>query len=129
MKQREKQWQPHIQEMPIHRDFHLKQMFYENGRIWVVDWDLFCKGDPALDLGNFLVYLETHVTENLSHLIHAFLTGYFTDNAASVFRRVWLYKGFTYLRLACKSFRLQQGVEKTKEMLSQMERCFEREDH
>ena len=125
----EKQWQTEIVPVCIHRDFHLRQLFYEAGRVWVVDWDLCCQGDPALDLGNFLVYLETHISENLSRFQNAFLTGYFANNPASIFRRVWLYKAFTYLRLACKSFRLHEPVERMKEMLLQMETCLNREKY
>ncbi len=44
---------------PIHRDFYGDQLLVSSGRSWVLDLDLFCLGDPALDIGNFL----GHVTE------------------------------------------------------------------
>jgi len=44
--------------VPAHRDFHDKQIL-KNGRyLYILDWDLSCLADPALDLGNFLAHLE-----------------------------------------------------------------------
>jgi hypothetical protein len=43
----------------IHRDFYADQVIVDSGRIHLVDFDLYCEGDPALDAGNFI----GHVTE------------------------------------------------------------------
>lgn len=43
----------------IHRDFYSDQVIVEGARLCLVDFDLYCEGDPALDAGNFL----GHVTE------------------------------------------------------------------
>ena len=53
----------------IHRDFYPAQVIVDGppslrfgaagARIWLIDFDLFCLGDPGLDAGNFL----GHVTE------------------------------------------------------------------
>ena len=44
----------------IHRDFYADQLLVgDDGWIHVVDLDLYCQGDPAVDIGNFL----GHVTE------------------------------------------------------------------
>jgi hypothetical protein len=43
----------------IHRDFYSSQVIIDDERLWVIDFDLYCQGDPALDAGNFL----GHVTE------------------------------------------------------------------
>src|SRR5881409_2271035 len=43
----------------IHRDFYADQVIVDDGRLFLVDFDLYCEGDPALDIGNFL----GHVTE------------------------------------------------------------------
>ena len=40
-----------------HRDFHPAQVLADGDRLWLLDFDLFCAGDPALDLGNFLGHL------------------------------------------------------------------------
>jgi aminoglycoside phosphotransferase (APT) family kinase protein len=43
----------------IHRDYYADQIVIDGERLYVVDFDLYCAGDPALDIGNFL----GHVTE------------------------------------------------------------------
>src|SRR5207249_3710258 len=43
----------------IHRDFYADQVIVDDGRLFLLDFDLYCEGDPALDIGNFL----GHVTE------------------------------------------------------------------
>ena len=43
----------------IHRDFYPAQVLLDGARLWLIDFDLYCKGDPALDVGNFI----GHVTE------------------------------------------------------------------
>ena len=43
----------------IHRDFYSDQVIVDRNRLWLLDFDLYCQGDPALDIGNFI----GHVTE------------------------------------------------------------------
>jgi glycosyltransferase involved in cell wall biosynthesis len=43
----------------IHRDFYSAQVVVHEGRIYLIDFDLYCLGDPALDIGNFI----GHITE------------------------------------------------------------------
>jgi hypothetical protein len=43
----------------IHRDFYADQVIVDGERLHLIDFDLYCEGDPALDVGNFL----GHVTE------------------------------------------------------------------
>jgi thiamine kinase-like enzyme len=43
----------------IHRDFYPDQIVIDGTRLYVLDFDLYCNGDPALDIGNFL----GHITE------------------------------------------------------------------
>lgn len=38
----------------IHRDFYPDQVIVDGPRLWLIDFDLFCQGDPGLDVGNFL---------------------------------------------------------------------------
>lgn len=44
---------------PIHRDFHPGQILVDRDRTWLLDFDLFSLGDPAVDVGNFIA----HITE------------------------------------------------------------------
>jgi glycosyltransferase involved in cell wall biosynthesis len=43
----------------IHRDFYSAQVVVHKGRIYLIDFDLYCLGDPGLDIGNFI----GHITE------------------------------------------------------------------
>jgi Predicted aminoglycoside phosphotransferase len=43
----------------IHRDFYSSQVIVDGERLWLLDFDLYCRGDPALDAGNFIA----HITE------------------------------------------------------------------
>lgn len=43
----------------IHRDFYSDQVIVDGDRLYLIDFDLYCEGDPALDIGNFL----GHITE------------------------------------------------------------------
>lgn len=43
----------------IHRDFYPAQVVVDGERLWLLDFDLYCLGDPGLDLGNFI----GHITE------------------------------------------------------------------
>lgn len=41
----------------IHRDFYHDQLLFDNSNIYLLDLDLYTKGDPALDIGNFIGHL------------------------------------------------------------------------
>ncbi|MCF6237021.1 MAG: phosphotransferase [Gammaproteobacteria bacterium] len=43
----------------IHRDFYADQIIVNGKLLYLLDFDLYCKGDPALDIGNFIA----HITE------------------------------------------------------------------
>lgn len=43
----------------VHRDFYPAQVLANDERLWILDFDLYCESDPALDIGNFL----GHITE------------------------------------------------------------------
>jgi aminoglycoside phosphotransferase (APT) family kinase protein len=43
----------------IHRDFYSDQVIVDGPRLYIIDFDLYCKGDPGLDIGNFI----GHITE------------------------------------------------------------------
>lgn len=44
----------------IHRDFYPDQVIVNGNRLYVVDFDLYCEGDPGLDIGNFLGHITEH---------------------------------------------------------------------
>ena len=108
MAQREHASRGDVEPTAVHRDFHLRQLFFDAGEVGLIDWDLFARGDPALDVGNFLVYLETHLAPSLARQARmGFLAGYGSGPIAAMIARIPLYQAFTHLRLACKSARLQ----------------------
>jgi hypothetical protein len=47
----------HAPVTPIHRDFYADQVIVDRDRLWLLDFDLHCIGDAALDAGNFLGHL------------------------------------------------------------------------
>ncbi len=129
LEEAERAWKGDIDAAPLHRDFHLRQLFYGQQRVWLIDWDLFGRGDPALDVGNFLVYLKTHLTQHSASSIAAFLEGYFANRSSSILKRVPFYEAFTYLRLACNRVRLkgERWEDAVKAMLLHSERCLAEE--
>ena len=38
----------------IHRDFYADQVIVDGERFYLIDFDEYCEGDPALDIGNFV---------------------------------------------------------------------------
>lgn len=49
-----------LQKTTIHRDYYPDQILVADDRLYLLDLDLCCHGDPALDLGNFLGHLQEH---------------------------------------------------------------------
>lgn len=66
----------------IHRDFYPDQVLIHRGTVWLLDLDLYARGDPAIDLGNFLAHLDEHGLRHhddaaiLAEQGEAFLTAY-----------------------------------------------------
>ncbi|MDQ3927776.1 MAG: aminoglycoside phosphotransferase family protein [Chloroflexota bacterium] len=42
----------------IHRDFYADQVLVDGERLYLLDFDLYCQGDPGLDIGNFLGHVQ-----------------------------------------------------------------------
>jgi tRNA A-37 threonylcarbamoyl transferase component Bud32 len=95
---------------PIHGDFHLGQVHLENGHTWLIDFDALGYGDPAVDLGNVLVFLKGKARQisNIDGLIQAFFDEYFSVMERAIAQRIPLYEALTHLRRACKCLRLQE---------------------
>ena len=41
----------------IHRDFYPAQVLVDDARLYLIDFDLYCAGDPGLDIGNFIGHM------------------------------------------------------------------------
>jgi hypothetical protein len=50
----------------IHRDFYPAQVLVDGSRCWLLDLDLYCLGDPALDIGNFIGHMTEHSLRTLA---------------------------------------------------------------
>ncbi|NCJ06257.1 phosphotransferase [Synechococcales cyanobacterium C] len=51
----------------IHRDFYPDQVLISGDRIYLLDLDLYCQGDAALDIGNFVAHLSEQSLRTRSH--------------------------------------------------------------
>lgn len=91
----------------IHRDAHARQMFLDGPRVWLVDWDLFARGDAALDVANFAVYLRTHLTRDAEAAALDFVEAYVAAGA-DVTARLPRFTALTYVRLIAKNCRLRR---------------------
>jgi aminoglycoside phosphotransferase (APT) family kinase protein len=56
---------PPRQLVGIHRDFYADQVLVDGERLYLLDFDLFCLGDPALDAGNFIAHLTEQALRTL----------------------------------------------------------------
>ena len=48
---------PETETTGIHRDFYPEHVLVDGDRLYLLDFDLYCEGDPGLDIGNFLGHL------------------------------------------------------------------------
>lgn len=112
----------------LHRDFHVGQLFYGEGRVWVIDWDLAAYGDPALDVGNFLQNLIKYMGAQAPAAREAFIEGYLEQGDAATVDRSPLYEGLNNLRRACKAYRTQPSGWRTdvSKFLDAGEKCLAR---
>lgn len=58
---------PPVDHCGIHRDFYPDQVLIDSDRICVLDFELYCEGDPALDIGNFIGHLIEYAVRQLDN--------------------------------------------------------------
>jgi hypothetical protein len=114
---------PETAPMPIHRDFYADQVIVSRNRIYLVDFDLYCSGDPALDMGNFI----GHVTEyslrtlgnpsGLSHVEQALENRFVELAGESIRPAVRAYTTLTLVRHVYLSKRFPQRRHLTERLL------------
>ena len=46
--------QPHLIAAPCHNDLNPANVLYDGGRLWLVDWETACMGDPMLDIAGLI---------------------------------------------------------------------------
>jgi thiamine kinase-like enzyme len=58
---------PSVATTGIHRDFYPDQVIVSGKRLYLLDLDLYCQGDPALDIGNFVAHLSEYSLRQHGH--------------------------------------------------------------
>jgi aminoglycoside phosphotransferase (APT) family kinase protein len=87
----------------IHRDFYADQVLVHGSKIYLLDFDLYALGDPALDVGNFLGHL-TELGLRLGNpkrflkLENVFESSYLEKNSEVSSQAVQSYKTLTLAR-------------------------------
>lgn len=98
----------------IHRDFYGDQVVVDGGRLYLVDFDLYCMGDPALDAGNFLGHLIEQSlrtfgnADAMSGVRTAFAEEFLRDADTEQRRAVEMYTALTVARHVYISTRIHE---------------------
>ncbi|WP_414541757.1 phosphotransferase [Nostoc sp. CCY0012] len=58
---------PELKPCGIHRDFYPDQVIINNSRLYLIDLDLYCEGNPALDIGNFIAHIQEYSLRNFGN--------------------------------------------------------------
>jgi hypothetical protein len=115
----------------IHRDFYGDQVLVDGDRLWLLDFDLYCEGDPAVDAGNFIGHLteqalrELGDPEALRDHERAFEDAFAASAGEACRPAVRAYALLTLVRHIELSTRLEDRAHVTPELL---ELCEERLD-
>lgn len=51
----------------IHRDFYFDQIIVDGDRFYLLDLDLYCEGNPSLDIGNFIGHITEYSLRSLGN--------------------------------------------------------------
>jgi hypothetical protein len=98
----------------IHRDYYPDQIIVSPGhrQISVIDFDLCCKGDPAVDLGNFAGHLVEHGVryhddpEALRRHRELLVASYLKNSGNDISRSIQVYTFLTLMRHISISFQM-----------------------
>jgi aminoglycoside phosphotransferase (APT) family kinase protein len=114
---------PVVKACGIHRDFYSAQVIVDGSRLWLIDFDLYCLGDPGLDVGNFL----GHVTEQalrergnanaLVHVEHALEERFVELSGEGVRASVRAYTTLTLARHIYLSTRFPERLRLTEQLM------------
>ncbi|MGY0194974.1 aminoglycoside phosphotransferase family protein [Leptothrix sp. BB-4] len=88
-----------------HRDVHPRQLFFSPQGVDLIDWDLAGAADPALDLANLLIHLDSR-WPGQPQAADALCHGYGASRIDALRERLPVWRAFHHLRRACKSHRL-----------------------
>lgn len=99
---------------PVHGDFYAKQVLVSPDAVAFLDFDEARRGDPALDLGNFVAHLERSVlhgelsSQKSGPAGEALLQGYVSANRGRLPEAVELQTAARLFRLAADPFRQRE---------------------
>jgi hypothetical protein len=105
--------------LPSHGSFKPSQLLARNGSVYVVDFDQFCRADPALDVGYFVAYLRppgllygrpgtrewfasAAATFHASYVAELERRGACAADAAAVLRRSAVYEAALLLKIGAR---------------------------
>lgn len=95
---------PPVDPQPIHRDFYADQVLVAGDRLYLLDLDLLCLGDPALDVGNFVGHITEHALRStgdpaaLARLEAALIDRYVALHGAQIRPSIAVYTLLTLAR-------------------------------
>jgi Ser/Thr protein kinase RdoA (MazF antagonist) len=112
----------------IHRDFYHDQVIVDGHRIYITDFDNYCEGDPALDIGNFKAHLKEYAlrknddVSSLSDLEEVFVQRFLELSGKSKRFSVEAYTTFTLARHIWISTQFPSHRHLTEALISLCER-------
>ncbi len=116
-----------------HRDLHDGQLLVGENGIGLLDFDLLCRGDAALDVGNLTAHLRLRalqgidgITEGVAEeLATALLEGLDRSNDAGFLESLRFYQATTFLRLALVYYMRPRWNHVVPELTSLASRCID----
>jgi Ser/Thr protein kinase RdoA (MazF antagonist) len=93
----------------IHSDFKPDQLLIDDGRTSLIDLDGVCRGDPAIDVGNFMAALRKQAVVNgyadFPALADAFYQAYFARRPSdAIAKRARAFQGVALVRMTLAKF-------------------------
>ena len=117
----------------IHRDFYADQIIINTSRLYLLDLDLYCYGDPSLDIGNFIA----HITEYSLRVLGDFKAlkdreialqeGFIQLIGEEIQQRIIIYKFLTLVRHIYISTQIKERNAYTEDLIRLCESYLETE--
>ena len=110
----------------LHRDFYPDQVMVGD-LVYLLDLDLYARGDPAIDLGNFIAHLTEYdlrterYARPLSSLREPFLDGYRSIRPAPADRAIRVFEAVTLVRHIALSASFPERIHTTDALLRMAE--------
>ncbi|ARC94148.1 hypothetical protein B6A42_21170 [Vibrio coralliilyticus] len=122
------QWLIESPKVTIHRDFYHDQILINEPQIFLLDLDLFCVGDAALDVGNFVAHIEEQClrtygqSEYAYKQVNQFVNSYLEFAGVDLRRTIEIYSLLSWARHIFISQRIPARREWTEQIIHECER-------